>query len=110
LQVRARQGEEGDENLCTKQERSGACAAVHEDKIFLIGGTDGSVVEYFDGTTWEELEVRYDDSNGSIFGMLHVLFPDLPCSSCSTSICSIPDDDSIIFPSPIACGRSSFLQ
>ena len=40
---------EGDGDLCTKQERSGACAAVHEDKLFLIGGNDGSLVEFFDG-------------------------------------------------------------
>jgi hypothetical protein len=53
------EGGEGDAALCTVQERSGACAAVHEDKIFLIGGNDGSVVEFFDGEKWEELKTNF---------------------------------------------------
>jgi hypothetical protein len=39
-------------------QRSGACAAVHEDKIYLIGGNDGANVEFFDGAKWELIEVR----------------------------------------------------
>ena len=29
------------------------------DKIFLIGGNDGSTVEFFDGEKWEELETKF---------------------------------------------------
>jgi len=50
------EGGVGSSALCTQQERSGACAAVHDDKIFLIGGNDGSVMEFFDGEKWVNVE------------------------------------------------------
>jgi len=53
------EGGSGAAALCTQQDRSGACAAVHDGKLFLIGGNDGSVIEFFDGEKWEEVEAKF---------------------------------------------------
>lgn len=59
------EGGEGDANKCMEKERSGLTAAVFDDKIFVIGGYEGSVVEVFDGKMWERLP---EDFPRAVFG------------------------------------------
>lgn len=72
------EGGEGDANKCTEKERSGLTAAIFDEKIFVIGGYEGTTVEVFDGTKWEPLsedfpQAVYGAAAASYMGELWVL-------------------------------------